>query len=196
MSRTATSSHSPVEGLYVVAHASLEPVENPPLLITQYESLRVQTARHVTVQSRLQALAIIGFIAAALAGILTKNTTAFLLFPFFALVLTVFWLRQSTAVHLIADHVERETLPAEDGLEMPLAGHVRERPLPLGTMKRWHLQSIFLGGSILTIVAGATLPGHGAGHTVLTRVSITATLVTVLLFCAWRDPAKRFSPGR
>ncbi|WP_395992864.1 hypothetical protein [Actinomadura sp. 9N215] len=158
-------------------------------MVAEYESLRAEILKLIELQSQLVALTMIAFGTVVSVGFQSKNATIVFTYPIISLLLAVYWLNFAHTIcrcaEYVSDRIEKRAGPEYMGWE----NYVRVRPLEKARLGYWGVRFIFMGSSVVAIVAGFSVGIHGLDDGVFSGVGIVMTVLTMALLATWREPA-------
>ncbi|MFI0405414.1 hypothetical protein [Actinomadura sp. 3N508] len=171
------------------AELGLKPEEGVALMVAEYESLRAEILKLIELQSQLVALMMIAFGTVVSVGFQAKNATIIFTYPIISLLLAIYWLNYAhttcRCAEYISTRIEKRAGPEYMGWE----NYVRVRPLEKARLGYWGVRFIFMGSSVLAIVAGFSVGIHGVAAQIFCGLGIVMTVLTMALLVTWREPA-------
>lgn len=119
----------------------------------------------------------------------TKNAAIVLVHPILSLIMGINWLHHTFRTHRIAaclrDRIEAPAGPDPIGWET----YVDRTPSPIGRASYWGLRAAFVASSLLAVGVALAMRPFDRPTVVLFCVASVATILTCVMFWAWREPA-------
>ena len=168
------------------AGSDMSDSDSIPLIVAEYGSLRAEILQLIGLQSQLIALTVLAFGTVLSVGFQADKAIIILIYPFLSLILGICWLNHAHAIYRCADYIAQR-IEVKFGKVMGWENFVRTQHLPKAAIGYWGVRSIFMGSSVLSIVAGSIIPKHGPSAWTFYYLAIGVTILTVLIFLFWRE---------
>ncbi|MEU6538393.1 hypothetical protein [Streptomyces sp. NPDC047000] len=159
------------------------------MVAAEYSGLRSEILTLVELQFKITASTVISLGTVLSVGVQMKNPAIVLIHPVLSLVMGINWLHHTFRIHRIADYlrsrIEAHAGPGSIGWET----YVSEHPLPIGPASYWGLRAAFVASSLLAVGVALAMRRFDSLTVVLLCVACLATVLTCVMFYAWREPA-------
>ena len=163
--------------------------DHTQLVAAEYSGLRGEILALVELQFKITASTVISLGTVLSVGVQTKNAAIVLIHPVLSLIMGINWLHHTFRIHRIAayirDRIEAPAGPGSIGWET----YVSRTPLPIGRASYWGLRAAFVASSLLALGVALAMRHFDRPTVVLLCVASVATVLTCVMFYAWREPA-------